>query len=106
MDESSGIDHLLAGGAGNIDLVVLDPMAVHPERERAERPLFRKVFRDPGAMGVQDLGEVLHERGKKPFACLHGRALKDGAQGRVSFEAQQRQRSVSGAVWHSYLRRY
>ena len=59
------VDHALAGSPGDIDFIVFDPLAVHPEGEGAEAALLGKIFRHPGAMRAERLGKILHQRGKK-----------------------------------------
>ena len=86
MHQLGRIDHALAGSPSDIDFIVLDPLAIHPEGERAEAALLGKIFRHPGAVRAERLGKVLHQRGKKLLARFRCGPFEDRAQGGVGFE--------------------
>lgn len=100
MHQLGRVDDALAGRPGDVDFVVQDPLAVHPEGQGAEASPFRKIFRHPGAVRAERLGEILHQRGKKPLAGFRGGALKNRAQGRIRFQPLKGLRSIGRRSAH------
>ena len=89
MDHAALFDHLLAGGAGDVEAVILDEAAVHPEGECVQHLLFGTASRHHRAVDIEALGQVFHQRAEKPLAGLLGRALKNSAQGGVFVQIQK-----------------
>jgi hypothetical protein len=90
MDELGLFDHFLARSAGNVDLIVVHPLPVHPECEGSEPAGFREIFRDPRAVCAERFGEILDERGEKPLSCFRRRSFENRQKGGVRFQAAQR----------------
>ncbi len=80
MNEPPCIDDLLAGWTGDIDLIVLDPSAVHPEGQGPESAFLGKVFRHPGAVRAECLGKILYQGRKKLLAGCRGGAFENRPQ--------------------------
>ena len=92
-------DHALARSPGDIDFIVLDPLAVHPKGEGAEAALLGEIFRHPGAVRAERLAKILHQRGKKLLARFRCGPFEDRAQGGVGFEILKRLGGHGAKVW-------
>src|SRR6185295_2740602 len=100
MDEPLGVDDLLARRSGDVDVIVLDPLTVHPKGEGAEAASFRKIFRHPRAVGTECFGKVLHQRCKKLLARFRCGPFEDRAQGSIGFEILKRLEAIKGRGGH------
>ena len=80
------VDHLLAGCSRDVHLIVLDPLALHPEGEGAQAARLRKIFRHPGSVRAERLGKILHERSKESVSRFGGGPLENRAQRFVGFK--------------------
>ena len=86
MNQLDCVDHALAGGPSDIDFIILDPVALHPEGEGAEPAFLGKIFRHPRAMRAERLGKILHQRGKKLLARFGCGPFEDRAQRFIGFK--------------------
>jgi hypothetical protein len=94
MDESSRVNDLLAGCPGDIDLIILDPLSIHPEGKGAKPTTLLDIFSDPGAVGIQRFGKIFDEGGKKTLARLIRRPLEDSPEGCCFVEPAQGARYI------------
>ena len=65
VDQATVIDHALARRAVNNHFPPVEPTVPEPKRQSPQSPRFWKVFRYPGAMSTERLGEIFHQRAKK-----------------------------------------
>ena len=84
----------------NIDFIILDPPAVHPESESAEAALLGEIFRHPCAMRAERFGKVLHQRGEKLLAGFRRSAFENRAEGGVGFNILERRGSIGWLRGH------
>ena len=86
------VDHALAGCSGDVDFIVFDPLAVHPEGEGAKAARLGKIFRHPGSMRAERFGKILHQRGKETAGPFRWRSLRES-------RAVLRRFQDPGAAW-------
>jgi hypothetical protein len=98
VDDVGALDDGFAGGAGDVDQEIAGQRAVGPVGQSAQLAAVGEIFRDPGAVGVEDLRQARHQGVEEAPAGGRGRALQDGAQRRVLVRDPRCNR-VGG--WHS-----
>ena len=65
MDEPLGVDDLLARRSGDVDVIVLDPLTVHPKGKGMEAASFRENIPSPTRRGYRVLWQGFEPKKQK-----------------------------------------
>jgi hypothetical protein len=81
VDQAPTLDDDLTRRSVDGHFPAFQPRPAQTECQGAERPGLGNILGHPGAMGPQNLGEVLDQRGEEAFPGLSGRAFHEGPEG-------------------------
>src|SRR3954447_20008805 len=86
-------------------LVVFHPLVAHAKRQGAQRPRFRQVLGDPGAVRAQGTCEILDQGHEEPLPDLTGRPLEDHAESCLILAPLRHHRMWRAAWSHDIMTR-
>src|SRR6516162_3002750 len=90
MHQTTVVNYLFAGRAGNVEDKIAEPFPIHPESIGLQLLPLGPIASYHGAVRVESLGEVLDQRVKEALTGLRRGPFQDGAQRGILIQVQQR----------------
>src|SRR5882757_4315528 len=104
MNQAALVDHSLAGSSVHHHLPTFEPLFTHPEGQRLQPARLGKVFRDPGAVGIERRRELFYQSLEKLLAGLCSGALQDSSERSVDINILKGWTIHSSAILRASVR--